>query len=452
MAPTPHRPAWLHRLWLAPVLLAIQFPAGAMDLLQVYHAALDQDATLRSARAAADSGREKLPQAQAQLYPNIAFSAGRNINDLSRTQANLFGVLGTTQETYISQNQTLTLRQPLFRKPLMVGLAQAHYATDDANATLSREVQNLGMRVSAAYFEALNAQDQLGFIQAQKTSLTAQLDAAKNALAAGSGTRTDIDDAQASLDMTEAQELEARQNVDYTRRQLEALTNQAVGTLAQVDEKRMPLTPPDPASIETWIQRAEDASPEVQSLKARLEMAKLEITKAQGGHYPTLDAVVQITSSASENVTTPSSSYTNRSAGLIFNLPLFSGGYTNSLVRQAIAETTRAQEALEVTRRDLDLRIHKEYRGITEGVLRVKALEQAVRSAGQRVISSQRSLQAGSRTLLDVLDAEQKLQEAKKNLAQARYLYLNARIRLQALAGGDSAQTIENINAGLSNN
>jgi outer membrane protein TolC len=88
---------------------------------------------------------------------------------------------------------------------------------------------------------------------------------------------------------------------------------------------------------------------------------------------------------------------------------------------------------------------------VTEGVLRVKALEQAVRSAEQLLLSTRRSFEAGSRTLTDILNAEQQKQVALRDLAQARYQYLNSRIRLQALAGGDTQQVISETNAWLVN-
>lgn len=435
---------------LAAGLVAISTPTWSLDLKQAYEAALEQDATLRATRAATDSARERLPQARAQLMPNVSFSAARSHNDLVRAQQNILGQNTITEDNYYSFNQTLQLRQPLYRKPLLVGLEQSRFVVEEAEAMLERENQNLGVRVTGAYLEGLLAQDQLSLVRKQREVTTVQLDAARKALVAGSGTRTEIDEAQARLDMILAQELEAQQHVDYTRRQLEAMINQPVSDLARLDPSKMVLEQPVPENMDAWLMLSEDRSPEIRALKARLDAARLEVSKAQGGHYPTLDAVAQISRSASENVTSPSSSYTNRTLGLQLNVPLFAGGYVNSAVRQAVAEQTRAEENLEATRRDLAVRLHKEYRGVTEGVLKVKALEQAVKSAERVVLSSQRSFQAGSRTLLDILNAEQRLQEVLRDLAQARYLYAVSRVRLQSLAGGEKLATILEINRWLS--
>jgi outer membrane protein/protease secretion system outer membrane protein len=431
------------------VLGSSSVPAWSLDLMQAYQAALAQDARIRAARAARDSAIERLPQARAQLMPNIAINLGRNKNDIDRTQENILGQESKFSEEYFSYNQTLQLRQPLFRMPLFAGLRQAGFVVDDAEATLERELQDVGARVTGAYMEALLAQDALDLVLKQKAVTTTQLDAARKSLEAGFGTRTDIDEAQARLDMNIADELSARQHVEFTRRQLEILINQPVDSLVTVDAKRLPLLPPEPADVAEWIRLAEASSPEVRALQARLDAAKAEIAKARGGHYPTVDAVAQISKSGSENVTSPNSSYTNHLIGLQVNIPLFAGGYVNSTVRQAIAEQVRAEENLEATRRDLAVRVHREHRGVTEGVLKVRALEQAVRSAQQLVTSSKRSFEAGSRTMVDVLNAEQQLQTTLRDLAEARYSYLVSRVRLRALVGMDRERSIAEVNGWL---
>ena len=442
-------PRLLVAITLAGLLAAGSAPAWSLDLMQAYQAALAQDARIRAARAARDSAIERLPQARAQLLPNIAINLGRNKNDIDRTQENTFGRETTFSEEYFSYNQTLQLRQPLFRMPLFAGLRQAGFVVDDAEATLERELQDLGSRVTGAYMEALLAQDALALVLKQKSVTTIQLDAARKSLQAGYGTRTDIDEAQARLDMNTAEELSAHQHVEFTRRQLEILINQPVDSLVTVDAQRLPLLPPEPADVAAWVRMAEESSPEVRALQARLDTARAEIDKARGGHYPTVDAIAQISRSGSENVTSPSSSYTNHLIGLQVNIPLFAGGYVNSSVRQAIAEQVRAEENLEATRRDLAVRVHREHRGITEGVLKVKALQQAVRSAQQLVQSSKRSFEAGSRSTVDVLNAEQQLQSTLRDLAEARYVYLLSRVRLRALVGIDREQSIGEVNGWL---
>ena len=420
-----------------------------MNLKQVYEAALEQDATIRASRAATDAGRERLPQARAGLLPQISASAGRSNNNLDTTAPNLLGTPITTTDKYFSDNKNLQLRQPLVNMQRWQQFKQAKSLVEEAEANLDRELQNLVVRVAGAYFETLMADEQLDLILAQKKTYTALVDAAQKGLAAGSGTRTDIDDAQSRLDMAKAQELEARQNQDLTRRQLQLLINQPVGKIARLNVGALKLNGPEPANLEAWTQKAEAASPEIKALQARLAAAQREVSKAQAGHLPTLDAVAQWSNSGSENITRINSRYENKTLGLQLNIPLYSGGYVNSTIRQAVAEQTRAEETLEALRRDLGVRVHKEYRGVSEGVMRVRALEQAVRSAEQMMKSTEMSLKAGSRTQLDVLNAQQQFTLALRDLAQARYVYLISKVRLASLVGSDALTSVEEVNASL---
>lgn len=429
--------------------MAMAQPAWSLDLRQAYQAAFENDANIRASRAGAMAGRERLPQARAQRLPNVGLTATRNHNDLTSNTRNVLNQPVSSESQYFSGSQTLTVRQPLYRPYMNALVRQAEAQVQEADSTLERDEQALVTRVGEAYFDALLAQDQLMLVGAQKTTYTTQLDAARKSFAAGSGTRTDIDEAQARLDLTLAQELEGKQNVEFTRRRLEALTGRNVDTLARLDVGRFTPAAPVPGSVEAWIERAEHASPELQSLRAQLEGARQEIDKAKSGHYPTLDALAQWSRTSNDSVTNLNSRYDNKTLGLQLTVPLYAGGYVSSTVRQAVAAHERAREALEATRLDLGVRVHREFRGMTEGVLHISALEQAVRSAEQAVLSNRKSFQAGSRTTIDVLNAEQQKTLAQRDLAQARYVYLVSRLRLQALAGDDREASIAEVNAWL---
>ena len=439
--------------WLAvsSALLGLSMAAHSMDLLQAFEAAQQQDATIRAARATAAAEHERVPQAKSQLLPSVNASVSRMTNRLTSTTPNFLGVEQTTNTNYPSSNQTLTLRQPLFRPQLMAQYRQAQAQVDDADAVLQLEEQNLAVRVSSAYFEAMLTHDQLALVLAQQVAYTTQLDAARKTFEAGSGTRTDIDEAQSRLDMNQALEIEARQNVTYTLQQLQMLVNQPIDKLATLDVALLSLEYPQPNNLDDWAARAENTSPQLQSLKSRVDAAREETKKANAGHYPTLDAIAQWSDSESESVTNTSSRYTNRSCGFQLNIPLFAGGYVNSQVRQSLAGVERAEQFLEAGRRDLKMRVFKEFRGVAENVPKIKALEQALRSADQLVLSSRKSFQAGSRTVIDILNAEQQRVVVQRDLAQARYVYLISKIKLLALVGEADVGAVVSINAMLRN-
>ena len=406
-----------------------------LDLANAWQAALAHDPTLRAAAAGAESGRELLPQAEAQLLPQVAFSYNRSANDLTSTSPNLVGQRITSDRNYMSSTALLSVRQPLIQPALWAAVRQARAQGADAESQFANARQQLAARLAEAYFALLLADDQIALVESQRVAHATQLDAARKALAAGSGTRTDIDEAQARLDMDVAQALEARQQALLARRQLGQLVGMDFADVAPLDLGRLAAQPPQVGELDDWLQLAEQNSAELRALQARLEAATEEVAKARARHLPTLDAVAQYNRSDSETISRLDATSNTASIGVQLNVPIYSGGGVQSAQRQAVAERTKAAENLAALRADLGLRLHREYRGLSEGLLRARALEQAVRSAEQMVSSSQRSFQAGVRTTLDVLNAQQQLATARRDLSQARYTALLSQVRLQALAG-----------------
>ena len=417
-----------------------------LDLLQAYEAAKLQDANILATRAATLASQERLPQARAQMLPNVGVNINYTRNRLTSTSPSFLGEDQTTETGYPSSNLALAVRQPLYRPVLAAQYRQAQAQVDDANALLAQEEQTLVVRVASAYFEAVLSNEQLALVLAQQAFNRTQLDAARKIFAAGAGIRTDVDEAQARLDMSLALEIEARQNIGYTQQQLQVLVNQAVDVLDPLDVTKLELLAPQPARLEDWIARAEQGSPQLRSLKAQMEAAREEVAKARTGHLPTLDAVAQWSRSKSDSVTSIRSAYDNKSLGLQLNIPIYAGGAVNSAVRQALANQERSEQALEGVRRELGVRVNKEFRGVTESIPKIRALEQAVTSADQLVLSSRRSFQAGSRTVIDVLNAEQQRMVVLRDLAQARYVYLISKIRLLALAGDADLEAVQAVN------
>jgi protease secretion system outer membrane protein len=436
---------------LAAVLAALCATTSAwpLDLAQAWEAALARDPQLRAARASTEGSRERIAQARGQLLPQVSASAQRSRNELNSETPGLGGAPVAQHDFYTSRNETLTVRQPLFRPVLTAQLRQARAVVANAEAVLEQEEQRLLMRLAQAYLESLQAEEQLRLVGVQKAAVAGQLEAARKGFAAGSGTRTDIDEAQARLDLNTAQELEARQNVEFTQRQLALMVGQPVAGVAPVAVDRLPLTPPQPPQLEDWLARAELASPELRAVVAQAEAAREEVQKARAGHYPTLDALAQNSRSDSENPTRVDSRYRQKQIGLQLNVPIYQGGQVQSQVRQALAEVERIESVLEGTRLDLSSRVHREFRGVTEGIARIQALEQAVRSAEQLALSSRRSQQAGSRTVLDILNAEQQLGTARRDLAQARLGYVLAFVRLRTLAGDPRDAIVADVNRWL---
>lgn len=413
----------------------------AMDLVQAWTQARQQDSTYKATMHGVAATREALPQAIAQLLPNLSASGASNRVDLNKTES------GVTQApfAYNSSNSTLTLRQTLFRKNQFAQYEQAQAQWLGSVSEESRAEIELLSRITGFYFEILFSEDVVAYTHKLLDATQGQMKAAQRFYDKGQGTRTDIDEVQARLDQVIAQSLQAKQQLLYNKHQLETALNTDVTDLMRLDASQFKAHAPS-ADLAHWMNLAENENPDLALARAKVEIARLEVVKAEAGHFPTVDWVTQRSRSKSENLINPLATYVTYQSGIQVSMPLFSGGYTQSTVRQTQAYLDRERENLEQARRTLGLQIRKEYQNITEGLLKVTALEQALRSAQQMVVSSQKSIQAGVRTQTDLLNALQREAEAKRDLAQARYQFLLAQQKLAVLTGVPPLEAIENIN------
>lgn len=448
---TTHRPA-LRKLAaaLAVALATGAAPAFGLDLLQSYELALSNDAQLRAARARAEAGREQVPQAIAGLLPNVGANYSRGEVDQDRTSS------GVTQSLrYPTDSLTVQVVQPLYRKAGFARLDEARAQVAGSEATLERDTQDMGSRVVAAYFDALFQRDRLRLTQAQIANTDAQLRSARMALAAGTGTRTDIDELQARLDVLQADQIQVLQAIDASSQQLQVFIGQPVEALATIREQTLSLDAFEPGELTAWQDRALESSPEIRALEARTKQAQAAVDVARSGHHPTLDMVIRYSDSRSDTpalVGPGGFDIKSTFVGVQAQLPLYAGGRVNSEVREALARADEAREQLAFSRQDIGVKVRREHNAVREGIARVRALERALASAEQVVTSNRKGVQAGTRTTLDVLKVEQDLFNTQVELARARYNLLVAWGRLNGLAGSLDSSEVGRINGVLASN
>lgn len=427
-------------------LSSAQLRAQSVDLLQSYDAALAEDVDWQAARAGAEGARESLPMARAQLLPNLAMSAAYMKNNLTTDTYTSTGQPYSYDRNYPSKNYALSLRQPIYRPQLYVGYLQAEARMEGIDAILDKAGQDLALRVITAYFNLLLADESLRQTETQGRAIALQMQAAQRAWDAGFGTRTDVDDARARLDINRARLVGARQQIEQARHELAILLNRPVSRVAPLDSQRLPLTMVDTAKLEDWIDRATEASPDMRDLRARVEAARLEVERVRAGHKPTLDLIVQRSISDSDSVTSVGNRYDNSQVGVQLAVPLFSGGYVNAQERQARAALLESELRLEAARRKLATQVRKEYQGIDQGIHKIRALELALQSADQSVVSNEKGFLAGVRSRVDVLNAEDNRGNVVLELARERMLLVMSRARLQSLCNRLDRDALQTIN------
>ena len=453
---------------ILPLLLSATFATGAAqaaDLLSVYRDAIGYDAQFASARASRDAGLEKLPQAKVGLKPQINFTADTKWNDISsklRTSptislgGDLGPVLGPwikedTSTRYNTHSWSVSLMQPLFRWQNWATYKQGELAAASAETQYSAAKQDLIERVTQAYFDVLQAQEDLITAQAQKTAITEQLAAAKRNFEVGTTTITDTHEAQSRFDLINAGVIAAESDVQVRRYALRMLTGKEQDELKGL-KSGVEISPPQPEDIGKWVESAERDNLNVQLSKSGLEVANREIEKQRTGHYPTLDLVASHgrNSSATNpmNLQFLGGSDTDATViGLQLNIPIFSGGLTTSKTREAVALREKANADLENVRRMAALAARQSYLGVTSGLAQVKALEQALISSQSALDSNKLGYDVGVRVNIDVLNAQQQLFSTRRDLANARLQTLTAQLKLKAATGSLTEQDLVAVNA-----
>ncbi|MCL1825205.1 MAG: TolC family outer membrane protein [Betaproteobacteria bacterium] len=446
-------------------ILAASLPARADNLLSLYREAVQTDAAYLAAQADTQASREMKPQALAQLLPRVSYGGSRYKHTISRPSypSGVPGVpnIKPNDDKYTTHSYALGLTQPLFRAASYAAWRQSKVLVEGADADLQWAEQQVGVRLSEAYFEALLAEANLEVTRAQRDAYLTQLDYAQKAFQAGAGTRTDIDEARSQLDMAAAQTIEQHYQLNYARDALKAIIDRPLTPLARLNPDRMQLVSPDPDRLEDWIRKAEEVNPRLIALRALVDSSNLQVKKALSGHLPTLDFVAQHVSVGSEfrnpyrsDPSDPADKqmkdkYKDKLYGLRFDMPIFSGGETASQVRQARAELDKAQQQLEEGRRIIGLMVRKEFDGVTQGTHWVRAYEQAVKSAEQALESTRKGFRAGARTTLDILISEQNIATAKRDLNRGRCHYVLSRLRLLSLVGELNEAEITRFNGWL---
>ena len=417
-------------------------------LLDVYHQALANDPTLASALSANKAAQEIIEQGKALYRPTVNFSASAN-----NSRTNIRYLEGTTpsgRSNYDTYRAGVEARQPIYRKQNLVQMDQAKTQVSQADKQFHLSQQALILRTTEAYFEVLIAQDKIDLIMAQKTAILSQLDQAKATFEVGTATITDVNEAQARYDLIVAQEVAAINEHQIAKRSLQAITGEMPANLATV-KSDIQVTPLG-QDMETWQDIAMKNNLNIQIQQDALRLADQQVEFANAGHHPTLDLVGSYTDSytnGSPSVFSAGNELKNATIGLQLDIPIYQGGATSSQARQAVHNKQKAQDDLDIARRQTDLEAQRGYLNLNTSIAQVKALEQALISSQSQLDSTKLGYEVGVRTSVDVLNAQQQFFSAKRDLLQARYNYLVNIIRLKSASGLVAEADLVDINQQL---
>lgn len=434
-AALPHsRPPLALTLLPALLLTLAAQPARAQSLIELYRLAQGYDAVYQGARAQYAASVARAAQARAGILPAVGLSGGASYTDQDLSTDNTRITRG-----FNAQNAGVNATQPLYRPANWAAWEQGKRQAEIAGAQLTLAEQDLIVRVSQAYFDVLASQDNVTLVRAQKIGVAEQLASARRSFEVGTTTVTDTREAQARYDLVVAQEIAADNELQVKKIVLDQLVGQAgvVPTPLAAPVVLPPLTPDD---VQAWLVQAEAGHPAITQAALGLEVATLEISKAEAGHKPTLDAQLgyNVTNNPQGTTTSLSSGKVRvkaASIGVVFNLPLFAGFATENRIRETLALEDQSRSMLDNTRRNVSLSTRSAFLGLMSGASQVKALEAAEASSQVALDANRLGYKVGVRINIDVLNSQSQLFQTKRDLAVARYNVLLGTLRLRQANG-----------------
>lgn len=416
------------------LLIGVSQSASAISLIQAYQAALKNDPLHRAAVAENVVGQEYQVIGRSALLPQAQYSFSTTNNMGESIAPDVLGRQKLTHLDYRSTTRNVSVRQTLFNLDAYAKFKQGVAQTKLSDAQFDARSKELMVRVITAYADAKFAEDQLRLYQAQRDSFLEQKMVNDRLFQKGEGTKTDMLETQAKLDVAEAAVLEATDNLFNARNtlagiigtdvtQLDALQeNFNVGNLLQGD-------------FDYWKLTTEKNNAELLAAELELEIAEQDIAKSRAGHVPRVDLSATYNRGKSETVVTQTQDNNIRSIGVQLVIPIYSGGYVNAVSKQAVAQKDKARAGLDGTRVKVMNELRKQYNVVKSSVAKIEALQKSVASSLVLVEATKQSIKGGVRINLDLLNAQQQLVTTQRDLAQARYSYLIGFIKLKATAG-----------------
>ena len=450
--------------WLIAMLCSAASSATSADtLVDIYELALENDALLKAriAQYNADIELEKL--ALAPLLPQARAGYSFTDTETDSTSPNVYidqetGSLETIDVTSIRKTENdgydVSLSQTLFDLSAWFGWRAGKESTQQAEANLSAAQQDLIVRVVQAYFGVLRAQDNLRASQAQERAFERQLEQTRQRFEVGLIAITDVYEAEAARDLAQVNRIVDENNVAVAKENLSVLTGQSPGALHELGEEFDP-RPPEPADRGAWVDFALANNNQLAAARYAEEAARQNATAFRMGHAPTVTGSyryqdTETTGSIRQNPESlfnfaPNSEQTNETWQIRFDLPLVAGGAISANRRRAAEQFNAARETRINLSRNTVTQARSLHMTVMSDVSRVNARKQSIVSSQSALDATQAGYEVGTRNIVDVLNAQNKLFAAQRDYANSRYDFVINSLRLKEVAGTLSPEDIARL-------
>ena len=415
--------------------------AQRLDLAGAYRLAAENDPEFQAAQAARDAALESVAIARAGLRPNLSLAGSASL------ERDDIDAMSSSTDTFPRFGLSLEASQSVYRPDRTIRLGQARTRQEKAQTDFSVKSQELIDRVVERYFGVLEANDDYRFAQTNREAIDQQLRQAQQRFEVGLIAVTDVEEAKSRFDLASAREIGAKNAFDNAREAMREIIGEYPDELAPLGDE-IPLLVPEPADIDEWTRTALERNLTVRSASFAAAIAKEAILLAGSGAEPAVDVFGRAEAQDS-NRNPGGQRRIATSLGIRLSWPIITGGRVSAETRQARAEHRESMHGQERARRNAVRLTRQAYLGVESAIARVEALTQAVVSSQSALDAVDAGFQVGTRTSVDVLDAQRDLFQAQNDLAAARYDYIRNALRLRLAAGTLVAADLEAINGWL---
>ena len=436
----------LHLAWFASASAAspINQP-GALTLSQAWGIAMQNDPTYHAAISEREAGQTNRAIGRAGLLPQVNASLGRH---KIRGTLEGPGACGPTctDLNYISRTNEIRATQTVFNWGRFAEYRQGHARADYSLAVFDTKAESSTLNLVNRYFQTLLSYENVVLAKGKLQANDKQLKASQRRLDGGEGTIPELRETLSRRDLSRADLIKAEDGLIVARRELQEMLGEAP---SQITSLRRDFTPQPlvPATEQDWLSMAMANNAEIHSALQNLRVSDQEIDRRFGGHLPTLDVVAARRKVDAETLSTRDQSSITTSIGIQLALPIYSGGLVSAQVKQARHNRERAAQELAATRERVAVEVTRQFQAVVNGARRIDALALAVESSAEALKATEMGYQMGTRTVLDVLDAEEQSYRSQLDLTQARLQYALARLTLAGAAGQLNAAAIDNIDS-----
>jgi len=420
----------------------LSMTANADGLHQIYQQALQGDPQVKQAKANRDSSFAAISESRATLLPQLSgsVSLGSGGDDMGSPSAPRDSFEWDSQWT---SSANLTMTQQIYSHGSWLSLSLSEKSASRSDAQLASTQQGLIIRVANAYFDVLKNTDNLSFVKAEKLSIERQLEQTKQRYEVGLNAFTDVQEAQAQFDLSNANEIFALNSLENSLEVLTEITGLKHTDLDGLNTDLFSPAMPAPATSSEWIKLAEENNLTLLDSRLAQDIAKQRIDLAKSGHLPSLGA----TATAGKGL--KGSSKLNATIGLSLSVPIYNGGRVSSQVDQSRFNYASSAQKLEQDHRSVVRNIRNNFNDVRASISSINAYEQAAKSADGALKATEAGFEVGTRTIVDVLNSTRQVFNAKKLLSNARYSYILSVLNLKRTAGTLKEQDLIHISKGL---